>query len=233
MRLSRLILIPAALVLLMSGPAGAQEWGEFYSAIDLFKINVPGKPTVEEIKYASYYGNLYPARVYRIDEGANRYSITAVDYTDAVRINQERRKACKDGAPCTQGPEYDVLSAMDHATWEIMKRAAKVTFFGWGVQDRISGRQLRFANADGTKGVVSIHMHENRLYIVEATLPARAGEPGLLHHSLQFIDSKGHLARYKTVYTNGYPAPPREEQEDNADFVKRTNADFLKARQAK
>jgi hypothetical protein len=229
-------LLPAVLVLslVMATSASAQEWTEFYSPIDLFRVTLPGKPTVEETSHTSFYDNVYPARVYRANEGRNRYSITVVDYTDAKRINDERRKACPPDRYCTQGAPHDVRSAMDHAAGTFVRReGVKLTFLGWGVQDRVEGRLLRFTNADLSRTTVAIHMHEDRLYIVEATVPARAAESGVLHHSLQFLDTKGHLVRYSAIYTNGFPAPPREEQEDNVDFVKRTNADFLRARQVK
>ena len=52
-------------------------------------------------------------------------------------------------------------------------------------------------------------MHENRLYIVESTVPAGYPEPGWFSQSLGFLDDKGVGLRYQEIYVNGYPAPPR------------------------
>jgi hypothetical protein len=52
-------------------------------------------------------------------------------------------------------------------------------------------------------------MHDNRLYITEATVPAGYPEPGLFQQSLRFLDKEGNNVRYDTIYTNGFPAPPR------------------------
>ena len=52
-------------------------------------------------------------------------------------------------------------------------------------------------------------MHESRLYILEAT--ATTGRPGpeLFQQSLQFLDADGNGIRYESIYTNGFPTPPR------------------------
>ena len=52
-------------------------------------------------------------------------------------------------------------------------------------------------------------MHENRLYILEATVPARAPEPGLFQQSLQFVDADGASIRYASIYVVGHPPPDR------------------------
>jgi hypothetical protein len=56
-------------------------------------------------------------------------------------------------------------------------------------------------------------MHEDRLYIIEATVPKGAPAPGLFQISVRFLDSDLRPVRYEWVgsqlYSNGYPAPPR------------------------
>ena len=42
----------------------AQDWTEFVSMEDRFRMFGPGQPEVEEISYPSEYGVEYPARVY-------------------------------------------------------------------------------------------------------------------------------------------------------------------------
>jgi hypothetical protein len=52
-------------------------------------------------------------------------------------------------------------------------------------------------------------MHQNRLYIFEATVPAGAPPPALFQQSLGFLDKDGVRVRYDTIYANGYPPPHR------------------------
>src|SRR5688572_8431805 len=92
-------LLPVVLVLAMPGPAAAQEYAEYYSAVDLFRVNVPGQPKIEEIRHTSSFKNEYPGRVYRFESGPNRYAITVVDYNQ--RLNTTPRKGpCPPGSRC-------------------------------------------------------------------------------------------------------------------------------------
>lgn len=217
-------LTPAAFVLFLAGPAFAQAWIEYTNRADRFSVNFPGEPKVQAITYTSGLDGAFPARVYTAERGRDRYSVTVVDYTDAERIHAERAKSCPpdaqslclgtdaDGAQGPGGWKYDVLGAVDFATWDLLKRDAKVTYFAWANIDRISGRQIHFTNADRSRTFVQIHMHENRLYIFEATVPAGAPEPGLFQQSARFLDQDGRNVRYETTYMNGYPRPPRTGQ---------------------
>jgi hypothetical protein len=51
-------------------------------------------------------------------------------------------------------------------------------------------------------------MHENRLYIMEGTVPDGDPEPGLFQQSLGFVDKDGNGIRYRDYYDNDYPPPP-------------------------
>jgi hypothetical protein len=84
-----------------------------------------------------------------------------------------------------------------------------VTFFGWSFIDLVEGRQLHLTNPDGSRTFAGIYMHENRLYILEATVPRGLPEPGLFQQSLGFIDKDGRGIRYESVYSNGFPVPRR------------------------
>jgi hypothetical protein len=52
-------------------------------------------------------------------------------------------------------------------------------------------------------------MHDDRLYVIEATVPPRAPQPGHFQQSMQFLDAEGKTIRYTTVYSNRYPRPTR------------------------
>jgi hypothetical protein len=53
-------------------------------------------------------------------------------------------------------------------------------------------------------------MHEDKLYIMVGTVPPGYPEPALFQDSLGFLDEKGQGIRYRSLYRNGFPAPPRQ-----------------------
>ena len=210
-------LIGTALVLTISGPVFAQEWIEFASREDRFTANFPSQPKVTQTTYRSQHEADLPARVYRATQGQSRYSVTVVDYNQAQRILTEKAKSCPAGAePCLGGPgdeghwKADIRGAMDYALWQLMKRDAKLTLFVWGVVDQVEGHQLQLTNnADKSRTFAGIFMHENKLYIIEGTVPPGYPEPGLFQQSLGWLDENGVGLRYQSTYNNNYPAPPR------------------------
>ena len=215
MRLTPLIL--AAFVLSLSGPSFGQEWIEFASREDRFTCNFPSEPKTTETTYRSQHEADLPARVYRATQGQSRYSVTVVDYNQAQRILTEKAKTCPAGAePCLGSPgdeghwKADIRGAIDYASWQLMRRDAKLTLFVWGVVDLVEGHQLQLTNnVDKSRTFAGIYMHENKLYIIEGTVPAGYPEPGLFQQSLGWLDENGVGLRYQSYYSNGYPAPPR------------------------
>lgn len=218
MRVTALLL--AAFTLLGPWPAAAQ-WIEFSSKEDLFSVNFPQPPKVESITYVSQQEAPLPGRVYTATEGQSRYSMTVVDYTRLEKIQAERIKNCPPdahmscrgtgpGGPTGSGySKLDKAGAIDFATWHIIERGGKITYFAWSVVDYIGGRWMHISNPDGSRTYNAIHMHDDRLYILEATVPKGRPEPGLFNQSLRFVDEKGLPIRYNGLYMNGYPKPAR------------------------
>ena len=209
----------AALILLAPGLSAGQGFTPYFSRTDFFEVAFPGQPTIQDIKFTSEYTGVFPARVYSVVNERGRFLVTVVDYTNAESIHKERLKDCppdaqsecigSDDAPGAGSWRYDLYSALDHATRAFLMRDSKVTHFAWAVVDRVPGRQIHLTNPDGSRTFVAIHMHENRLYILDATVPRRAPEPGLFQQSLQFLDKDGKPIRYESVYVVGQPAPKR------------------------
>ena len=210
-------LISAVLVLSISGTLFAQEWIEFASREDRFTCNFPIQPKIAQTTYVSQHEAELPARIYSATQGQSRYSVTVVDYTQAQRILTEKAKSCPAGAePCLGGPgdeghwKSDIRGALDYAAWQLMKRDAKLTLFVWSNVDQVEGHQLQLTNnADKSRTFVGIYMHENKLYIVEGTVPPGYPEPGLFQQSLGWLDENGVGLRYQSYYSNGFPPPPR------------------------
>lgn len=217
----RIVSAAAALVLLTGSSAFAQEWIQYASKADLFGVNFPAEPRVQDLSYTTESGIILPGHVYSGEQGQSRYSVTVVDLKDAEKLHTERAAQCKakggEGDACQNDWRSDVQGAMIFASWKLMQRAAKVTQFGWATVDQVEGLRLQLVNADSSKTFAEIHRHGTRLYILEATVPAKAPAPGLFQQSLMFIDEEGKSIRYRSIYTTGYsegwqfpaPAPPR------------------------
>lgn len=209
----RISLIAAVLSLFISAPAFAQEWIEYESRADFFSVSLPAKPKVRDITYRTEYEISLPGRVYSYEDGPKRYIVTVVDYRDAERIHADLSKSCKaaggDGDICNDHSKTDLRGAMIYATWSFLQRNAKVTHYVYTNADRVEGHELHLAGADGSRTFVSIYMHENRLYILEGTVPKGSPPPVLFQQSMGFLDKEGKRIRYDTPYSNGYPPPPR------------------------
>lgn len=215
MRLTGFIL---AVLLTLPAFAGAQGWIEYSSREDRFAVNFPGQPKVESAPFVTEGKISLPSRRYSASNGQSTYALLAVDYADAEKLHAERAKNCPPDAhtgcagSATMGVGgwiIDVRGAMDYALKSFLQREATVTFYGWNFIDLVEGRQLQLTNPDGSRTYVAIHMHLNRLYVLEATVPKGYPEPGLFQQSLQFLDAEGKTVRYESVYTNFGPVPKR------------------------
>src|SRR5919204_2378912 len=208
MRLMRSVL--AALILCVAAPAFAQEWIEYYSRDDRLLVNFPKQPQVRTITYHTEYALDLPAQLHIYEEGPNRFSVTVVDYSDVVKIHGDQVKGCTlYPDQCTnQGPN-ELRGALEYAAWNFIKRDGKVTYYAYANSDRIEGRRVQLTNPDKSKTFGAIYMHENRLYILEATVPSNAPPPALFQQSMGFLDKDGVRVRYAEIYSNAHPAPAR------------------------
>ncbi|MBI4886591.1 MAG: hypothetical protein HY824_05830 [Acidobacteria bacterium] len=227
MRLSPLI-AAATLVLSFATPALAQEWDEFVFVDDGFKVNFPGAPKVENTTWMSRYRYTLPARVYRASRGTERYSVTVVDYRGVDKQGIARQKQCPPGAETCIGTQdgvggsilgagywkMDVRGALAWATLQFLKRDARVTDYDLEFQDVVEGYFMSLTNRDESRTYGYITMHENRLYILEGTVPKGYPEPQWFQSSMGFVDAKGNGIRYLDYYSNAihglrqYAPPP-------------------------
>jgi hypothetical protein len=207
-------LVPAIVILCCSTPAYAQDWIEYYSRADAFLVNFPGQPQVREIAYPTEFGITLPGHLHIYENGPSRYSVTVIDYSNVRALHAERVKNCK-GYPdvCNNPWDAEVRGALDFAAWSFFRRDGKPTYYAYATSDRVQGLRVQLANPDRSRTFAAMYMHENRLYILEATVPANAPPPALFQQNLGFLDKDGKRVRYTTIYANGYPPPPREETE--------------------
>jgi hypothetical protein len=218
-------LLAAVVTLGPVAPATAQDWIEYASTADRFTLNFPGQPTVEAVTYTSEYGAELPARVYRVANDSSRYSLTVVDYAPLEEILTEKSEECPPGAETCSGTlatsgrgqwRSDLRGALVYASWQLMQRDAKVTHYMWSFVDLVEGHRLQMTNnVDQSRTFASVHMHENKLYILEATAPRGRHGQEQFQQSLGWLDENGIGLRYTEVYSNadvylsGHPPPPR------------------------
>jgi hypothetical protein len=203
-------LVPAAILLFVAPPVSAQEWVEYISQQDSFSINFPTEPEIRDVKYKSEYGVELPSRIYKSMDGKSQYLVTVVDYSNVRQIHAERLKNCDAAYPnlCGNPSDAELRGAIDFALWNFIQKGSKFTDYAYYNADRIEGRRLQLLNADGSKTFGAIHLHQNRLYIYEGTVPAGAPPPGLFQQSIGWVDKEGNRIRYRTTYSNAYPPPP-------------------------
>src|SRR6266849_2212923 len=159
----RISVVVAAFILCVSGPSFAQEWIQYASRADLFGVNFPSEPKVQDIAYATEFGITLPGHVYSANSGPSRYSVTVVDYSDAEKIHTSRAEQCKknggEGDACQNDWRSDVQGSIVYASWKFFQRNAKVTHFGWSTVDQVEGQRLQLTNADGSRTFAEIHRH--------------------------------------------------------------------------
>jgi hypothetical protein len=213
-----------AVLLFIPVPIAAQDWEEYTSLQDGFRLNFPGPPKVSETSWTSQLNYVLPARVYVAVKGAERYSVTVVDYSGIEKQGIERAKACPPGnancranAPEALGAGYarhDERGAIVYATFKLLQRDAKLNYLAWEWQDLVEGHIVQLTNnADQSRTFAWIGMHAQKLYILEGTVPAGHPEPGLFQQSMTWIDKNGSGIRYQSIYSNSfhgmgvYPVP--------------------------
>ncbi len=188
-------MVSAAVILFLSAPALAQEYVEFVSREDRFGVTFPVQPKVTETTYMSQFGASLPARVYSAEPGRGRYVVTVVDYSTIEPLLTAKAKSCPPGAEACRGGgsstgagywRADLAGAVIYATWQFMQRNAKVTYLGWNNVDLVEGHMLSLENADQSRTSAAVYMHENRLYILEGTVPK-----GIRHRTFSSSRSRG------------------------------------------
>ena len=197
----------SAIVLASATTLFAQEYVEYKSMQDRFSIVFPAQPKVTETTY--------------VDQGQSHFKVTVVDYNNIQAIATEKAKACPPGAEACSGNtgsgsstgagywKPDIEGAVIHATWELMQRPdEKPIYLGWTNMNLVEGHMVNLVN-EKTKARTSaaIYMHENKLYIIEGTVPAGYPVPDFFQQSVGWLDANGRDIRYLTIYHNGFPKP--------------------------
>ena len=183
----RLSCIGIALIcLLFALPASAQGWIEFVDEGELFGINLPHTPSVEDVIYTSEFGADFPAKVFTASDEYTNYKITVVNYADSPIQHPWR--------------VWDFTGSVAYAAWQIRKRGGDITYDGWTEADRIPGHHLQITNDDGSRTYAAIHSHQKRLDIFEAFAAPGAKAPIQYQQSVVFLDEDGEIVRFDTDF---------------------------------
>jgi hypothetical protein len=196
----------AACVLLLGRPLFAQEWDRYQNLDDRFAVTAPGQPTVEKIKWKSEYNSMFPATSYRWQQGPNRYAVTVVDYSDSEAIYTANPHSEDFQAPMYW--QIDILGSVQYAATQYrLKPGVKVTFDAFHYINMVTGHELQLTNPDQSRTYVGLYLHENRLYIFDATVAKGMPPPLIFQQSPEFLDANGNSIRYRTYYFNRLPEP--------------------------
>jgi hypothetical protein len=192
----RLKTILTALIFTISATSIAQGWILYADQEHLFSINFTRDPDIQNFDYTSEYGATYPARTYSIRENGGLLSLTVVDYRNgegkyAVLPDQT------DDAPVTSLWLYDQLGSISYEASKLRQRGGKILYDNWHHIDLVEGLNLVIENSDGSNTYAGLYLHANRLYMMEATVPAGAPPQSLFQQSLSFLDTEGVQIRYK------------------------------------
>jgi len=192
----RIASLPLLLSFSFSGLATAQEWQTFVDQSPFFSVNFPDEPEVTEISYPSEYGVTLPAKVYAVRNGDSLHSVTVVDYNQAQRIYEELPDRTDEGNNAALWL-YDQRASVAYAARALRLRGGEVTYDAWHHIDLVEGHQLQITNSDDSRTYAGMYLHDGRLYIVEATVPAGSLPQGLFQQSLTFLDEGGNRIRYR------------------------------------
>ena len=171
-RVIRLIQLLALGVWLAAPSARAQAWQDYVSMEDQFATMFPGEPTVREIRWDS-------------------------DYSDSEAIHWARSNTTEADSPINYNYwRIDIVASVAYAATQFRQRGGNVTFDAWHHIDRVPGHQLQITNSDNSRTYAGIYLHENRLYIIEATVAQGTPPPGMFQQGLRFLDDQGRRIRY-------------------------------------
>jgi hypothetical protein len=199
-------IVAAACVLLIGSPLFAQEWDRYQNLDDRFAITAPGQPTIEKTKWKYEYASMFPATIYRWQQGANRYAVTVVDYSDSEAIYTANQHSADFQASFYW--QIDILGSIQYAATQYrQKPGVKVTFDAFHYINLVTGHELQLTNPDQSRTYVGIYLHENRLYIFDATVAKGMPPPLIFQQSPEFVDGSGNAIRYRTYYFNPVPQP--------------------------
>ena len=150
------------------------------------------------------YGAKFPGNVYRWNQGPDRYTVTVVDFSDAERIHAAIKHEAYVG-----GVGYwviDIAASVAHAARLYREKpGVKVTYDAFHYVNLITGHMLQLTHPDASRSYVAIYLHENRLYVLDATVAKGQPPPLIFQQSFAMLGPDGNSIRYQSLYYNRFP----------------------------
>jgi hypothetical protein len=174
---------------------------EYVNTTDFFSVSVPCKFTSKDITWDTEYDSKVPGRVYNCKNGNDEYEMSVINYTDILKIRaaQEHTAAAGGGGVDTYA-RIDLAASIDYACTKLRNEAAKVTYDAYHYINLIPGHELQYNLPDGRRVYAAAYLHEYRLYIMKATVPATGIPPLLYTQSFAVVRPDGSAIRYPTIY---------------------------------
>src|SRR5438132_4002694 len=113
-------IVAAACVVLVAWPLFAQEWGRYENLDDRFAVSAPGQPAIEKIKWKSEYDSMFPATVYRWQQGPNRYTASVVDYSESEAIYAANKHS--EAFQLSMYWQIDILGSVQYAATQYRQK---------------------------------------------------------------------------------------------------------------
>src|SRR5215471_13891857 len=166
---------PIAFVLatfVASAPAAAQGWEEYSYPDYAFSVAFPAKPQVDTTTYQIADNRSVLARIYSVRQANVAFSMIVAEL---------------------EGTNLEENTVVDHAI-KMLSQNATVRLNIPARIYRVYGRQLTLEGADGSRSMVQLFDHNDRLYQIEAkALPDRnvsnpQSDMVRFHQSLDFTD---------------------------------------------
>ena len=155
-----------------SAPATAQGWEEYSYPDYAFSVTFPAKPQVDTTTYQIADNRSVPARIYSVRQANVAFSMIVAEL---------------------EGTNFEENAVVDHAI-KMLSQNARVRLNIPARIYRVYGRQLTLEGADGSRSMVQLFDHNDRLYQIEAkALPDQnvsnpQSDMVRFHQSLDFTD---------------------------------------------
>jgi len=163
-----LVTVPAA----APQPAPAQGWEEYSYPDYAFSVAFPTNPQVDTTTYQIADNRSVPARIYSVRQANVAFSMIVAEL---------------------EGTNFEENAVVDHAI-KMLSQNARVRLNIPARIYRVYGRQLTLEGADGSRSMVQLFDHNDRLYQIEAkALPDQnvsnpQSDMVRFHQSLDFTD---------------------------------------------
>ena len=185
-------------ILIVAIPATSysQGWILYTDQEHHFIINFTREPDIQNFEYTSEYGATYPGRTYSVEENGRLLSLMVIDFRDGEEKYAELIDKTDD-APLSSLWLYDQRGSIAFEASKLRQRGGEILYDNWHHIDLVEGLNIVIENINGSSTYAGLYLHSNRLYMMEATVPAGFPHQSLFQQSLGFLDDEGRRIRYR------------------------------------